>query len=264
MQLNGQMRPPIGVVFDAAFGDNLDDFLALCLLYSLDNRNECRVVSLSTEKDNIHSAALLDILNRMYGGRPFPIGMAMAKQRGQETALLKAAMENQTPTIKSLVDTAEPHGLIRNALTAQHDGNAIAICVGPTDNFKDLLHLQGAMPVIQAKVKTFYIVGEDPKPLEGWPTPTVLVPYREAAAIHWKPVATDFSWNETHPAAQALSAAPGAKLNYAGMLTVLHAVRSADFPLPLPADKVPAVEKAFAELTGAKPIPRQRMRPPSA
>lgn len=260
MQSPGPGRPSIGVVFDAAFGDTLDDLLALSLLYALDNRNECRVVSLSTTKDNLHSAALLEVFNKLYGGRPFPIAMALAKQRGEESPMLKAAIANQTLTIKSVLDTAEPSGQIRNTLTAQQDGNAIGICVGPTDNFRDLLRLPTARPVIAAKLKTLYIVGEDPQPIPDWPTATVLVPYRLASAFRWQPVAADFAWNEIHPCAQALTAMPQTKINHAAMLAVLHAIRSKDCPLPVPGEQQAMIEKIFAELVVAKPIPRQRPR----
>ena len=260
MQLTGPGRPSIGVIFDAAFGDTLDDLLTLSLLYALDNRNECRVVSLSTTKDNLHSAALLEVFNKLYGGRPFPIGMALAKQRGEESPVLKAAIANQTPTIKSVLDTAEPNGQIRNTLTSQQDGNVIGICVGPTDNFRDLLRLPTARPVIAAKLKTLYIVGEDPRPIPDWPTATVLVPFRLASAFTWHPAAADFAWNETHPCAQALAASPQTKINHAGMLAVLHAIRSKDCALPLPVEQHAAIEKIFAELVVAKPIPRQRPR----
>lgn len=259
MQFPGPGRPSLGVVFDAAFGETLDDLLALSLLYALDNRNECRVVSLSTSKDNLHSAELLEVFNKLFGGRPFPIGMALGKQRGEEGPVLKAAIANQTPTIKSVLDTAEPSGQIRNTLTAQQDGNAIGICVGPTDNFRDLLRLPTARPVIAAKLKTLYIVGEDPQPIPDWPTATVLVPFRLASALRWHPAPADFA-NETHPCAQALAAEPHTKINHAGMLAVLHAIRSKDCALPVQVEQHVAIEKIFAELTVAKPIPRQRPR----
>ncbi len=249
MQAPGGMRPPVGVHFDAAFGDNLDDLLALSLLYSLDNRNECRVIGMTTSKDNLQSAGLYEVYQKMYGGRPTAIGMQTGKVRSESGTLLKAAAEGQATTVKSVLDTAEPNGLIRNVLTANHDGNAVIICTGPTDNLRDLLKLQTARPVVAAKVKTLYLVGDAAKPIEDWPTPVVTV--AAPAGLSYVAKAADFGWNEKHPAAQALATSPDAKLNRAAMAAVLQAVRGKDFVV---------TDAVLAELVAAKPIPRQRMR----
>lgn len=252
----------MGVLFDAAFGDTLDDLLSLCLLYGLDNRNECRVASLSTSKDSLGSAGLLDLMQKLYGGRPAPIGMTMGNPaRAEESAMLKAALAGQSIAVKNMLDTAEPHNLMRNALTAQYDGTAAVICTGPADNLVALLKLPGARPVVAAKVKTLYLVGEDPRPVLDWPTPMVMVTSAMARELTYVPKAGDFEWNERHPVAQALGVAGDAKLNRAGMLAVLHAVRGKDFPLPLVAGQAAIVDKLLAELVVAKPIPRQRVRP---
>ncbi len=243
------MRPPVGVHFDAAFGENLDDLLALSLLYSLDNRNECRVIGMTTSKDNLQSAGLFEVYQKLYGGRPTAIGMETGKVRTETGPMLKAAAEGQATTVKSVLDTSEPHGLIRNLLTANHDGNAVIICTGPTDNLRDLMKLQTARPVVAAKVKTLYLVGDEAKPVADWPTPvvTVTVP----GGLSYAAKAADFSWNEKHPAAQVLTLMPEAKLNRAAMVAVLQAVRGKDFVI---------TDAVLAELVAAKPIPRQRMR----
>jgi hypothetical protein len=200
MQAPGAMRPPLGVHFDAPFGDNLDDLLALSLLYSLDNRNECRVIGLSTSKDCLTSAGLYEVYQKLYGSRPTAIGMAGGKGRTEAGPLLKVASEGQAITVKSVLDTAEPHGLIRNLLTAQHDGNAVIIATGPTDNLRDLLRLETARPVVAAKVRTLYLVGAEAKPVVDWPSPVVVV--EAPVGLSYRPKAADFAWNEKHPAAQ--------------------------------------------------------------
>lgn len=251
----------MGVLFDAAFGDTLDDLLSLCLLYGLDNKNECRVVSLSTSKDCVASAGLLDLMQKLYGGRPAPIGMTMGNPaRAEESAMLKAALAGQSIAVKNMLDTAEPHNLMRNALTAQYDGTATLICTGPTDNLAALLKLPGARGVVAAKVKMLYLAGDDPKPVADWPTPVTLVTASMARELSYVPKASDFAWNEKHPVAQALGVAGDAKLNRAGMLAVLLAVRGKDFQLPLAAGQAAAADKLCVELVVAKPIPRQRLR----
>ena len=260
MQAPGGMRQPLGVVFDAAFGDSLDDLLALSLLFNVDSRNECRVIALTTSKQNLASAGLYEVYQKLYGGRPTPIGMATGKQRVETGTVLRAAMEGQSTTVKSVLDTAEPHGLIRNALTAQIDGNAVIICTGATDNLRDLLTLQTARPVVAAKVKMLYLVGEDPKPIEGWPTPMQLVATSMARELKYVPKAEDFNWSEKHPAGLAMAAMSGAKLNRAAMLAVWHVVRGKDAALPLADGQAAVIDAFLQEMVAGKPQPRQRMK----
>ena len=251
MQAPGGMRPPLGVLFDAPFGDTLDDLVALSLLYNLDSKNECRVACMTTAKDNLLSAGLYEVYQKLYGGRPTAIGMATGKVRGETSGVLKAAMEGQTTGVRSVLDTAEPHGLMRNLLTAYHDGNAVIICTGPTDHLKELLRLPTARPVVAAKVKMLYLAGEKQEPVADWPSPVTVIGSEQTKGLTYRPKVEDFAWTEKHPVAQALKANPSATLNLAGAVAVLQAVRGKD---------VAGVDALLAELVGAKPAPRQRPR----
>lgn len=241
------MRLPMGVVFDAPFGDSLDDLLALSLLYVLDTRNECRVAAMTTTKPNLGSAGLYEVYQKLYGGRPMAIGMCTSGQGKETGALLAAAVEGQAISVKSEIDTAEPHGLIRNVLQAYHDGNAAILSTGPGGNLKDLLALPTALPVVKSKVKVLYAADAP----TNWPTPVVKVTEEMGAGLSYKPKAEDFAWAEKHPVALALAKEPNAKLNRAAMVTVLKVVRGAEFQV---------TDAVLQELLGAKPAPRQRMR----
>ncbi len=253
MQNAPGMRPPMGVVFDAAFGDNLDDLLALSLLYQLDNRNECRVAAMTTSKHNVASASLYEVYQKLYGARPTANGMATGDWGTASGPLLKAACAGQETTVKTVLDTAEPPNLMRNYLQAYHDGNAVILCTGPTHNLSDLLALRGAKAIVEAKVKTLWLAGTNPKPPEGWPTPVEIVTADMAKALQYRPAPEDFAWDEKHPARQAIAANPQAELNRAALLAVLWAVRGKNVANP---------DGLLRELTTAKPIPRQRFRPP--
>src|SRR5215467_4058115 len=77
MQLGGQLKPSVGVVFDSAMGNTIDDALALALLFGLQGKNESRVVSVSTTRPSLSSAEFCDVLVRFYTGEPGPFGVAM-------------------------------------------------------------------------------------------------------------------------------------------------------------------------------------------
>ena len=50
MQFPGNVKPPVGIVFDSDMGNRIDTALAMSLLYGLDGKNEARVVSVSVSK----------------------------------------------------------------------------------------------------------------------------------------------------------------------------------------------------------------------
>ncbi len=243
------MRPPMGVLFDAPFGDNLGDLVALSLLWLLDSRNECRVASVTTTKDNVLSAGLYEVYYKLYGGRPAPAGMETGGVRKETTPLLTAATAGQAITVKSELDTAEPHGLMRNALTAYHDGNAVIVCCGPTDNLQSLLMLPTAKPVVTAKTKMLYLAREEAP--AGWVTPVTKIDAGRVKDLKYRPKADDFNWTEKHPVAQALKAVPDAELDLRPVVAVLEAVRGKDLK---------DIDALLAELVAAKPAPRQRPR----
>jgi hypothetical protein len=245
------MRPPMGVLFDAPFGDSLDDLVALSLLYNLDSKNECRVACMTTSKDNLLSAGLYEVYQKIYGGRPAAIGMSASKARGESSSVLKAAMDGQATGVRSVLDTADPHGLMRNMLTAYHDGNAVILCTGTTEHLKDLLQLKTAREVVAAKVKMLYLAGEKQEPVADWPSPVTVIGAEQTKGLTYRPKVEDFAWNEKHPVALALKANPDASLNLAGAVAVLQAVRGKD---------VTGVDALLSELVGAKPAPRQRPR----
>lgn len=243
------MIPPMGVIFDSAFGDTLDDLLTLSLLYSLDKRGECRVVGLTTSKHCLDSARLLEVMQKLYGGRPTAIGMATNGQGKEAGALLKAALAGQTPSIKSEVDTAEPHNLMRNLLEGYHDGNAVIVSTGAGGNLRDLLQLPKALPVVKAKVRTLYLAGDKAEKPEGWPGAVEVIREADVAGLRYSPKAADFAWNELHPVRLALAAQPGGAWSRTGLVAALRAVKKG---------KVEDVDAALSELVAAQPT---RMAP---
>lgn len=267
MQFGPFGKPSLGVCFDAAFGEKIEDLVALALLFALDNRNECRVVCLSTTLENLDSAGLLNAFNRVYGGRPMPIGMPYEQKPVPTPPLLKAAVEGLETGVTSFKDTAEPHNLIRNALTAQHDGNCALLSFGPQKNLHDLLHLYAAKPWVQSKLQ--FLMQAKPDVPKDWPTPTnaPTAADAEGLTLSLKPEAFAWEnspWTDKHPLAKALALNGAQALNPLPALAVLATVRPKDFRLPLSSEKKAEAKKVIEELVPAKPIPRApRRRPPA-
>jgi inosine-uridine nucleoside N-ribohydrolase len=143
-------------------------------------------------------------------------------------------------------DTADPIPLIRNALTAQHDDNAIVVVVGPATNIAKVLDVPGARELIARKVRFLSIMGGaypdgDPefniktdipaakKLFAEWPTPIVASGFEVGEKLLYPgaSIDTDFSWSPNHPVADAYRAHQ--KMPYDApawdMTSVLYAVR---------------------------------------
>ncbi|WP_321477268.1 hypothetical protein [uncultured Paludibaculum sp.] len=269
MQFSGLAKPPIGIVFDSALGDGIDDVLALSVIYALEAHSETRLVSTSTTKSSLRSAMFAEVLSRFLMGpppvpragafagfqRPVPtIGMPDNGKLGQDTPVIQAVLDKKkadgTPvyarSIAKLNDTADPATLIRNALTAQHDGNCLVLLAGPATNLARTMALAGSMELIKAKVKCLLLSwGGDPEGaadasvkadvaaarqlLENWPTPILAVGSGLGTDLAYPghSVGKDFTWADAHPVVDSYLAyrtmpydAPAPSL-----AAVLHAIR---------------------------------------
>ncbi|HET8548079.1 MAG TPA: nucleoside hydrolase [Bryobacteraceae bacterium] len=254
-----QGKPPAGVVFDSDLGNGIDDALALALLYGLDGRNEARVVCLSISKSNLKAAAFCDAVSRFYSGggpffRPLPIGLADDGRMAEDTPMLTVPLARKDASgapvhkhgIERIIDTADPAAVIRNAFTAQHDGNAIVVLTGPATNLARVLELQGVKDLISRKVRYLCVAaGAFPeggpeanirgdvraakKLFAEWPTPIVASGQEIGNGLLFPggSIETDFAWSPAHPIAEAYRAykpMPYDAPTWA-MSAVLHAVR---------------------------------------
>jgi hypothetical protein len=231
MQFPGQGKPAPGVIFDTTMGRSIDEALALALLYGLDGKNEARLMSVSISNPDLKAAAFCDAVARFYAGatspeaRPFlrslPIGLSTDKKvPSQETAMIAEPLSKATYAheIHGFNDTAEPVALIRNAFTAQYDGNAIAVLTGPATNFGKVLDLPGAKELIANKVRLLCIVTNDfnlktdtaamRKVLAEWPSPIVAAgpEIGDALLFPASSIEKDFAWSSAHPIVDAYRA----------------------------------------------------------
>jgi hypothetical protein len=223
MQFGGQAKPPVGVIFDSAMGNTIDDPLALALLYGLQGKNESRVVGVSTSKPSLSSAEFCDVLVRFYTGEPGPFGAALPiglNTRGKDTGdspMIAAVLGKPYPrTIHRLNDTADPVADIRNALSAQFDQNAIVVMTGPATNLAGLLALPEGKELIARKVRHLAIApwhgptapwdaASAAKLFAEWPTPILAAPKEVGDQLLFPAaaLAKEFAWAAAHPIVDA-------------------------------------------------------------
>jgi inosine-uridine nucleoside N-ribohydrolase len=236
-------RPAVGIVFDSDMGNSIDDVLALSLLYGLDGKGEVRVASVSVSKNNLKAAALAEILGRFYFGaynakpspfiRVLPVGMSVEGKSPEDTPLMDAVLAKMNDSaapafphsVHKLTDTADVLPQLRNALSAQHDQNAIVVVSGPATNLAALLDVRGARDLIEAKVRFLSIMGGaypsgDPeynikldiaaakRVFAEWPTPIVASGFEVGKELLFpaSSIEKDFAWTAHHPVVEAYKA----------------------------------------------------------
>jgi hypothetical protein len=262
----GPTIPPVGIIFDCDLGNQIDDALALALLFGLDGKTECRVVATTISKPNIKFAALAEVIGRFYAGevsaayaamgRTLPVGLSTSGPGAEDTPML-AVLGKRTAEgkpvyahgIERIVDTADPVDVMRNALSAQHPANAIVISTGPATNLAALLKYPAVLPLITARARMLVVAaGSYPegKPEPGiqadiaaakkvfaeWPTPIIAVGNEVGEAIPFPgaSIETNFAWSPAHPVADAYRAHKPMPYDApaAAMVAVLQAVRAKD------------------------------------
>jgi hypothetical protein len=214
-------KPPVGVIFDCDMA-GIDDVLALALLYGLDGKREARVASISLSRPSVHAAAFCDAVSRFYAGaaapfmRMLPVGMELKGKPVAPEAMFAPALAkpDYKHTIHQLNDTADPAALIRNALSAHHDGNCLAVLAGPANNFLQAFSLPGVKELAASKVRLFVMVPEASdventnKLLAQWPGPVAIVSpdIGEQALYPSSSIEAGFAWTTSHPIVDAYKA----------------------------------------------------------
>ena len=229
-----------GVFFDSDMGVNMDSALALAVLYGASSR--IKVIGLAVTNPNLEAAAFCDVVARFYttGGRlkvtpplyHFPIGYAgegAAASASMLSKALAAKADDGSPVfainVKDLSETAEVQVVLRNALSAQKDGNALMVVTGPATDLIRVLALLGNREMIAAKIGALILgAGDfsgsavDPRiradvaaarrVFAEWPTPVVVVGREAGAAVPYPgaSIASDFAWATTHPIVEAYRA----------------------------------------------------------
>ncbi|MEZ5352724.1 MAG: nucleoside hydrolase [Bryobacteraceae bacterium] len=241
MQFGSQGKPPVGVIVDTDMGNSIDDVLALALLYGLEGKDETRLISVSVSKSSLDAAALCEVIGQFYAGsvnagfasirRTLPVGLSVEGRMPETTPMMKAVLERKNDDgslaykhgIANLNDTAEVPALLRNALTAQHDQNAVVVLLGPATNLARLLEVHGARELIAKKVRFLSLMGGayptgEPefnikadiaaarKVFAEWPTPIVASGFEVGNAIPYpgSAIETGFGWaTAPHPVVDA-------------------------------------------------------------
>ena len=224
----------LDVIFETDIGNDIDDALALDMLYKYMDQGIIKLSAVMTNKCAPEVGEYMDIMNTWYGYPDIPVGIVRngADDAWGRYAREVVALKNEdgTPMFKrthgDYDKLPDAHILYRKILASKPDHSVVISTVGFSTNLARLLDtpadeyspLTGKELVAQ-KVKLLVPMAgnmEDPKYVEynverdlpaakkvfaEWPTPIVVTPFELGLAIEYpgKSIECDFPWAPQHP-----------------------------------------------------------------
>lgn len=235
----GNTDRPVRLIFDTDIGNDIDDALALAMIYDLADRGEAELLGVTISKDNPWAAVYVDVVNRFYGRPDVPIGVVRNGKTPEDGYVRTVAERKENGRfvyprkVKSGADAPEAVALLRKTLAAQPDGSVVIASVGFITNLARLLDSapDSASPLtgrelVARKVRLYVMMagafGPNPGPeynvvtdadaarkvVNHWPTPIVASGYEIGVAITYpaSSIESDFGYVKDHPIAEAYRA----------------------------------------------------------
>jgi len=228
------------IIFETDIGNDVDDALALDMLYKYMDAGEIDLLGIMINKEGTYPPEYVDIMNTWYGYPKIPIGVIYNGADCENDAVNYAKCvslmnnENGKPMFhrspKHYSELPEAHILYRKILAQQPDNSVTIVSTGFSTNLArlldtpadDLSRLTGK-ELVTKKVKLlctmagcfnnpemheYNIVKDIPaakKVFSEWPTKVVTSPFEIGIAINYPAtsIENDFEWASAHPMVEA-------------------------------------------------------------
>lgn len=226
----------IPIIFETDMGNDVDDVLALDMLYKLQDQGKVRLLGISSNKDNPYSIPLLRIMNNWYGYPNIPLGRvengvnSTADAKDYAQAVYDYQRNGEYMFRKYLGDSSRIMGsvaLYRKLLSRQADASVSIVSVGFSTNIARLLDSKPdsyspltGRDLVKKKVKKLYLMAGSfdgrlkggeynvikdslaaKKVFEEWPTPIVTSPFEVGITVLYPAtsIENDLNWVDAHP-----------------------------------------------------------------
>ena len=226
----------IRVIFDTDMGADIDDALALAMLYNYMDLGWIDMVAVMSCKDNPYSARYIDIMNIWYGHPDMPIGIVIDGVKHDTSAyaryVVEMKMDEKPVFARSLQDGKKPPvavSLYRKLLSESPDSSVVIIAVGQSTNLARLLDSEPdeysplpGLELVSSKVDYLSMMAgnfRESRPetnifndsaaaarvLESWPTEIWFSPFDVGWACPYpgESIRNDFSNVDSHPLVEA-------------------------------------------------------------
>ena len=234
--VGGMRAERINIIFETDMGNDVDDALALDMLYKYNRQRRINLMAVMLNKEGEFPPKYIDLLNTWYHQKRIPIGLSPRSNQSM------VAGTNYTQTICEMTDengkplykrSIRDYGkllpavkLYRKLLAKAEDNSVTIVSVGFSTNLALLLDTEadGHSPLtgrelVSRKVKRLVVMAghiENPKYAEynvvndvaacqhvfsDWPTPIYISPFELGLQIRYpaQSIENDFTWTRHHP-----------------------------------------------------------------
>ena len=218
---------PLRVIFDTDMGNDVDDPLALDMLYKAVDRGEIILLGILSSKDTEFSPRYIDMMNTWYGYPEIPVGRVRDGVVLKRDDYARAVCESGLfPRSRRDRDYGDPVTLYRRLLAESPDSSVVVVSVGFSTNLGRLLESRGdryspldGIELVKRKVKSCSVMGGSfgDKPRDEYnivndipnakrlfalcPVPVAVVSLELGKTVNYPgaSIETDFAWAGKHP-----------------------------------------------------------------
>lgn len=216
---------PVPVIFDTDMGNDIDDALALAMLYRYADEGKVDLLGICSSKTDSTSVKYVDILNHWYGYPSVPIGrLTGAEQYERLNPYTQKILDSGLWKGEERTDSSFPESweLMRDLLKGQKDNSSVIVAVG---FFTNLSRLLAAEPeLVKRKVRLLVLMAGD---FEGpermaehnvrfdieatrhicsqWPSPIIFSPFKVGVDVEYPvdAILENLRYDEPNPVAEA-------------------------------------------------------------
>ena len=228
---------PQAIIFETDMGNDIDDAMALDLLFKNMDKGNITLLGVSVHKNNPYAKEYIDVMRCWYGYKKMPIGVNSACVTDMD------CVDYCTKTVQMKNEAGEPLfagskkpkyeeavDMYRRLLSKADDSSVVIVTVGFSTTIAQLLDSQSdkysklsGRELVAKKVKYFSVMaGEFTIPdfaeynvwndleaartlFETSPVPMVFTPWQLGEQVQYpgQSIEMDFAWGEPHPMVEA-------------------------------------------------------------
>jgi inosine-uridine nucleoside N-ribohydrolase len=237
---DGKGADPVKLIFETDMGNDVDDAMALDMIYKYLDSNKVDVLAIMSNKNSTYSTEYIHLMNHWYGYPDIPIGKVIngidsendARKYAEFVSLQKDEHGKDLFKRPAFDYESVPEAVkfYRKILSSQPDSSVTIVSVCFSTN---IIRLLTSLPdsfspltgkeLVQKKVKLlsmmagsfgdnkiaeYNVVKDIPaaqKIADEWPTPIVFTPFEAGIAVKYPAtsIVEDFKWTQHHPVVEA-------------------------------------------------------------
>ena len=234
--VSGMWAERINIIFETDMGNDMDDALALDMLYKYNKQGRINLLAIMLNKEGEFPPKYIDLLNTWYGQKRIPIGLSPRSDKslvgGANYTQIVCEMKDENGkslykrSIKDYSKLLPAVKLYRQLLAKAEETSVTIVSVGFSTNLALLLDTQAdeysslsGRELVARKVKRLVVMAghiENPKYAEynvvndiascqhvfnDWPTRIYMSPFELGLQVRYPALSieNDFTWTKHHP-----------------------------------------------------------------